>query len=108
MGRIRIGADSGLVPLDQLGQRGARAVAVESAFLVRRDHVEIAAGTDDAMPLLQRLDRIGEMLDDVGADHEVDAAVLEREFIAGRNDIDRQGLAAELDLFLLEDGHSPL
>ncbi len=95
---------AGLMPLDQLSQRAAVAFLVKGALFVGRDDIQVAAGLHHAIPLLQRLDRIGKMFDDMRADHEIDAAVFERQLVARRHDVHRKSFAAQLDLFLLEAG----
>ena len=100
---LGIGADSGFVPRNQFGKRGAGAILVEGSLLMRRDDVDIATRADHAAPLLQRFDGIGKMFDHVRADDEIDAAVFERQLIAGRGDVHRQRLAAHADFFLLKN-----
>ena len=90
------------VALDQLGERRQFALPVERAIPVRNDQDDHAAG--DPPPFEQRRDRVGEVLDHVRGEHEVDAVVREREPVARCHHIDRRGTAALVSLVPLVHG----
>ncbi len=64
-----------LVILDQVGQRGDRPPMIERAVPVRGHQEEQAVGAEDAGPFAQRCHRVRQVLDHVGREQHIVAAV---------------------------------
>ena len=89
------------VAREQLGHGCQRAVAVERPVAVRDDEHDHPAR--DPAPLLERADRVGEVLDHVRREHEVERVVRERQPVARRDDVDGPGAPALVPLVALVD-----